>query len=110
MILNKDILKALENEIGYADLSDLLKVFIEDLKENYSKLQVDTISNEELSSITHTLKSTAGTFGAEELSILAFEINTDIKANNLKDSSVTKLTEMISETIEFFQDISDSQS
>ena len=102
MILNKDILKALENEIGYSDLSDLLKVFIEDLNENYSKLQVDTISNEELNSITHTLKSTAGTFGAEELSILALEINTDIKTNNLKDSSMTKLKEMISKTIDVF--------
>ena len=102
MILNKDILKALENEVGYADLSDLLKVFIEDLKENYSTLQVDTISNEELSSITHTLKSTAGTFGAEDLSILALEINTDIKSNNFENSSMTKLKEMISETIDVF--------
>ena len=102
MILNKDILKALEDEIGYADLSDLLKVFIEDLKENYSKLQVDTISNEELNSITHTLKSTAGTFGAEDLSILALEINTDIKSNNFENSSMTKLKEMISETIDVF--------
>ena len=102
MILKKDILKALENEIGYADLSDLLKVFIEDLKENYSKLQVDTISNEELNSITHTLKSTAGTFGAEDLSILALEINTDTKSNNFENSSITKLKEMISETIDVF--------
>ena len=102
MILKKDILKALENEIGYADLSDLLKVFIEDLQENYSKLQVDTISNEELNSITHTLKSTAGTFGAEDLSILALEINTDTKSNNFENSSITKLKEMISETIDVF--------
>ena len=102
MILNKDILKALENEIGSADLSDLLRVFIEDLEQNYNKLQLDSISNEELSSITHTLKSTAGTFGAEKLSILALEINTDIKANNFENSNKIKLKEVISETITVF--------
>ena len=102
MILNKDILKSLESEIGYADLTELIKVFIEDLQQNYSKLQVDLISNEELSSITHTLKSTAGTFGAEELSLLAFEINTGIKAKKFNDSSRIKLKETISETIDVF--------
>lgn len=81
-ILNQEKIELLGREIGPENIPMLLDIFVGEL---LSYAETLTVCSEDecvsqLSEISHALKSSAASFGADRLCALAIEIDTQVKA------------------------------
>ncbi len=82
--LNLNKINELCNEIGGENLPVLLEIFLAELKEYQSLLTKESEELEyQLSNISHALKSSAASFGADDLCQLALDIDDKLKAGRL---------------------------
>lgn len=113
-VLNKRKLEQLQNEIGRENIPMLLNIFLGEL-EVYNQ-QLNRLRGDEqldyLLEITHALKSSAASFGADQLCVIAQEIDLSGKQQTLgsQESEVARLTESLLTTAESYQALAQSFS
>ncbi|MEH0761594.1 MULTISPECIES: quorum-sensing phosphorelay protein LuxU [Vibrio] len=106
-VLNKEKIERLASEIGADNVPILLDIFLGELAQYKSKLtddaSLDVVSY--LKEISHALKSSAASFGAEVLCAYAIELDSMAKAGQSFDpnSSRDKMIDLLSETESHYQ-------
>lgn len=92
-VLNQAKVERLASEIGRENVPVLLEIFLGELAQYIERLSTDhDDQGEYLKDISHALKSSAASFGAESLCALAIEFDTVAKAGNSLDSTEAKHT------------------
>ncbi|WP_162045876.1 quorum-sensing phosphorelay protein LuxU [Vibrio taketomensis] len=90
-IINQQQIDRLRQEIGDDNLPILLDIFLGELNQYTQKLnQAEVDQDAYLKEISHALKSSAASFGAEALRALAVDYDGAGKAGLFLDSSVHK--------------------
>jgi len=86
-------------ELSYDDTKDLIKTFIESLKEELKVLEkaVENKNYQEIYQVFHKIKSSSGYLGLDKLSELSYRLMMDAK--NSKDSDYEKGIKMLKEII-----------
>ncbi|KOO08640.1 quorum-sensing phosphorelay protein LuxU [Vibrio hepatarius] len=112
-VLNQSKIDRLANEIGQENVPVLLEIFLGELAQ-----YIETLSQEEsfdvaryLKEISHALKSSAASFGAESLCAYAIEIDAAAKSGGEfdTDSIRSKMLTLLGETKQRYQQIYQSQ-
>lgn len=75
---NIETLKRLADEVGEETVSLLLNVFSDELEQYFQQL-TDQPTIEKIGEISHAIKSSAASFGADDLSFLAQECESRVK-------------------------------
>ncbi|MDP5253735.1 MULTISPECIES: Hpt domain-containing protein [unclassified Vibrio] len=107
--MNKQKLEQLQNEIGRENIPMLLNIFLGEL-EVYNQ-QLNRLKGEEqldyMLEITHALKSSAASFGADQLCVIAQEIDTSGKQQTLvdQDKEVARLTDVLLNTATQYHEV-----
>lgn len=81
-ILNQEKIDLLGKEIGAENIPMLLEIFVDELAsyaQTLAACPADARSSE-LSEISHALKSSAASFGADQLCTLAIDVDSQVKA------------------------------
>ncbi len=82
--LNQSRIEVLEYEIGQGNLPLLLNIFLGELNEYQEVISApDPEIEAELGSISHALKSSAASFGADTLCLMATELDAQVKKGAL---------------------------
>ncbi|MFB9214503.1 quorum-sensing phosphorelay protein LuxU [Vibrio sinaloensis] len=91
-VLNQDKIDRLASEIGADNVPILLDIFLGELAQYAQKLSTDVELDVAgyLKEISHALKSSAASFGAEVLCAYAIEIDSMAKSGQAFDSEQTK--------------------
>ncbi|KLV10752.1 MULTISPECIES: Hpt domain-containing protein [Photobacterium] len=77
-IINADTIKRMADEVGHDTLQLLLNVFSDELDQYFRQLSSQpTIS--QVREISHAIKSSAASFGADELAVMAQECESRVK-------------------------------
>ncbi|PMK05204.1 quorum-sensing phosphorelay protein LuxU [Vibrio sp. 10N.261.55.A7] len=93
-ILNQQKIDRLSNEIGAENVPILLDIFLGELNQYISTIVNDETRNnaDYLREISHALKSSAASFGADQLCHLSIQMDNRIKAgealNPIEDSAI----------------------
>ncbi len=105
-ILNKEKIAELSNEIGAENLPMLLEIFLGELK-TYKQTLDDGPENitDYLKEISHALKSSAASFGADKLCQYAIDIDRRGKNHEPIDAVAdgSQMTALLQETIDCYQ-------
>ncbi|MCK6262155.1 Hpt domain-containing protein [Vibrio sp. ZSDE26] len=106
-ILNKEKIERLSNEIGADNLPVLLDIFLSELS-LYKKtlLEDETVDKEKyLREISHALKSSAASFGADRLCHVSIDMDARIKAGEALNpvADLEKMVQHLEETRETYQ-------
>lgn len=108
MLLDKQVLQTLANNVGADAIDTLIAIYIEDTQNTIKKLE-KACTNDDFAAIaleSHTLKSVSSTYGASEALELSKSIDAKCKAHeevaNLKPE-VKKLIEVLTKTLEAFK-------
>ncbi|NLS13918.1 Hpt domain-containing protein [Vibrio sp. SM6] len=78
-ILNVEKVTALAHDIGEQHMPTLLTIFVRELEEYSEQLQENRDDDQYMITISHALKSSAGSFGADALCTLAQQIDAAAK-------------------------------
>ncbi|AJR08073.1 Hpt domain-containing protein [Photobacterium gaetbulicola] len=78
MTINAETIKRMADEVGQETLTLLLNVFSDEL-EQYQRQLLDQPTISEVREICHSLKSSAASFGADELADMAQECESRVK-------------------------------
>jgi len=80
-LLNKEMIQRLANDIGQENVPMLLEIFLGELTDYISMLSKDDpeFVSHQLEEISHALKSSAASFGADKLCALAHEVDKQAK-------------------------------
>lgn len=101
-LINQNKIAHLAQEIGEENVPVLLQIFLGELSDYSHKLTGDTLSNkfEYLKEISHALKSSASSFGADRLCAKAVEIDAKAKEQLLFDEAqeLAAMLSLIEET------------
>jgi two-component system phosphorelay protein LuxU len=101
-LINKNKIAHLAQEIGEENVPILLDIFLSELSGYAQKLADQNLPNkiEYLKDISHALKSSAASFGADKLCAKAVDIDSKGKANYLFDEAeeVATMRDLIEET------------
>ncbi|MDC0612539.1 Hpt domain-containing protein [Vibrio sp.] len=102
VLKNQQTIDELANEIGAENIPMLLAIFLNELSEYLDIFNhcEDSQKVTHLTDISHALKSSAASFGADALCQLAISIDSKAKQDTLSDinSEVKALTQLIEET------------
>ncbi|WP_174244321.1 quorum-sensing phosphorelay protein LuxU [Vibrio atypicus] len=108
-VLNQDKIDRLASEIGADNVPILLDIFLGELAQYMSKLTSDPDLDvtSYLKEISHALKSSAASFGAESLCAYAIEIDSMAKAGQAFDLDLTKqnMIALLKETEQRYQEL-----
>ena len=105
-IMNQEKIDHLADEIGKENVPVLLEIFLGELKMYIDNLGDDGVDNPSyLKEISHALKSSAASFGAEALCQLAIEMDARAKTGELldKESDVETMVVLLKDTQEQYQ-------
>lgn len=106
-VLNQDKIERLANEIGADNVPILLDIFLGELAQYKERLRSDTSMdvNGYLKEISHALKSSAASFGAEVLCAYAIELDSMVKAGQNFDPTISKgkMISLLEETEQHYQ-------
>ncbi len=83
-ILNQEKIQQLANEIGQENIPMLLDIFVGELS-SYMAILTECPQAErskQLGEISHALKSSAASFGADKLCALALDVDSQVKAGS----------------------------
>ncbi len=95
--LNSDKIDELCNEIGQENLPVLLDIFLAELNEYQKVLTKESEELERhLGNISHALKSSAASFGADELCRIALHIDGKLKASESMPALETRDAMLVS--------------
>ncbi|MBN3494306.1 quorum-sensing phosphorelay protein LuxU [Vibrio neptunius] len=101
-VLNQTKIDRLASEIGADNVPILLDIFLGELVQYIEKLSTDEDLDKDayLKEISHALKSSAASFGAESLCAYAVEVDAKAKSGQQLDVSATQLqmVALLSET------------
>ncbi len=104
---NQKTIDQLSQEIGSDNVPMLFGIFVNELKEYLVIFEQANKSDlyENLKEISHALKSSAASFGADALCSLAIEIDARVKAGELTDcvSEADVLMKVISDTSQAYE-------
>ena len=80
-VLNQQKVDELAGEIGQENVPVLLEIFLGELKGYYEHLEINKESDTSkyLADISHALKSSAASFGADSLCCFAISLDTKVK-------------------------------
>lgn len=80
-VLNQQKVDELAGEIGQENVPVLLEIFLGELKGYYEHLELnkDTDTSKYLADISHALKSSAASFGADSLCSFAISLDAKVK-------------------------------
>ncbi|ORT50564.1 hypothetical protein ST37_09815 [Vibrio sp. qd031] len=90
LVLNPKALDKMKTDVGEAHLPVLLECFIGELEEYIVLLNRTDNSDKICADISHSLKSSAASFGADALLQIAIQIDTAVKRNQTICSQKTK--------------------
>ncbi|WP_237484056.1 Hpt domain-containing protein [Vibrio hippocampi] len=77
--MNTKTIDSLRNEIGADNLPILLGIFTSELEQYQAALTTETEQASQFQEICHSLKSSAASFGAEDLCQVATEVDDEVK-------------------------------
>lgn len=85
-VLNQQKVDELAGEIGQENVPVLLEIFLGELKGYYEHLDLnkDTDTSKYLADISHALKSSAASFGADSLCSFAISVDAKVKQADRK--------------------------
>ncbi|MEZ8102256.1 quorum-sensing phosphorelay protein LuxU [Vibrio bivalvicida] len=110
-ILDQSKIDRLANEIGEENVPVLLEIFLGELQMYINKLsQIDGAEQEQyLKEISHALKSSAASFGAEALRAYSVEVDSCAKLGVALDSESNKqqMLSLLGETQQRYQQLFD---
>jgi two-component system phosphorelay protein LuxU len=90
LVLNPKALDKMKSDVGEAHLPVLLGCFIGELEEYIVLLNGSDNNEKHCADISHSLKSSAASFGADALLQIAIQIDTAVKRNQTICSQETK--------------------
>ena len=103
-IVNEAILQQLEEDTGFSNTADIIKIFLNETKQRLATLkQAAKMKNyPKIGQEIHTLKSTAGTYGVSMLQHKAEQMDLAYKANDYQklDAEMSALIELGKQSLE----------
>ena len=106
--VNHETLRRLAVEVGEETVSSLLVVFSDELSRYYDQL-AETPSTNQVREISHAIKSSAASFGADELAELARECESRVKLGQESwvHEQLPRLTSMLQGTASEYKALAD---
>ncbi|MFG5009245.1 Hpt domain-containing protein [Vibrio cholerae] len=107
--INQSKIDLLAKEIGEENVPILVNIFLGELNDYQSKLVSDTVADKlgYLKKISHALKSSAASFGADRLCAKAVELDSRAKSGEMMDISleVEHMLELLKQTHQCYSDL-----
>jgi two-component system phosphorelay protein LuxU len=108
-ILNQEKIELLGKEIGAENIPMLLEIFVGELvsySETLTNCSIDQRSDQ-LSEISHALKSSAASFGADQLCALAIDVDSQVKAGKTvgDDEQLQTFVHLLNQTCTVYQQL-----
>lgn len=107
--INQSKIDLLAKEIGEENVPILVNIFLGELNDYQSKLVSDTVADKlaYLKEISHALKSSAASFGADRLCAKAVELDSRVKSGEMMDISleVEHMLELLKQTHQCYSDL-----
>lgn len=109
--VNFSTLKRLAGEVGHENVADLLVVFSEELVQYRHQLR-ETASMNEVQEISHAIKSTAESFGADELAEMAqeYEVRSQLGQDSWLKEHLPQLAKMLEDMSDEYKELSNSKN
>ncbi|ODP98987.1 MULTISPECIES: Hpt domain-containing protein [Salinivibrio] len=109
--VNTDTLRRLKSEVGEDTVTALLTVFSDELSQYHSQLS-GSPSIEQVREISHAIKSSAASFGADDLAEMARECESRVKQGQQEwmTHHLDELTEMLRGTASTYREMAVEQS
>ncbi|MFI3275017.1 quorum-sensing phosphorelay protein LuxU [Vibrio sp.] len=107
-VLNQQKVDELAGEIGQENVPVLLEIFLGELKGYYEHLELnkDTDTSKYLADISHALKSSAASFGADSLCNFAISLDAKVKqALPVTDIDFKDMQELLLSTYTEYQQL-----
>ena len=107
--INQSKIDLLAKEIGEENVPILVNIFLGELNDYQSKLVSDTVADKlgYLKEISHALKSSAASFGADRLCAKAVELDSRAKSGEMMDISleVEHMLQLLKQTHQCYSDL-----
>lgn len=107
--INQSKIDLLAKEIGEENVPILVNIFLGELNDYQSKLVSDMVADKlgYLKEISHALKSSAASFGADRLCAKAVELDSRVKSGEMMDISleVEHMLELLKQTHQCYSDL-----